>query len=259
MVKYFQFPTGEMHCKGELCGDLLYISFNREYSINDYIMQILLAASVHKPKILFLPYLPYSRQDRPNPEDRTEPLSLKVMGNLLNSANFEKVITLDVHSDAAFSCVNNLVNIPIEYIIPSHLASEQTLVIPDIGAQKRLKRCLSSFKDHVIALKDRDMNTGMVTINGLIGDVYGKSCFIVDDICDGGATFIQLAQVLKEKGATSVELFVTHGVFTKGTQRLRVAGINRIHTTDSFIQRYGPDGVDGMISCGDILKKELNR
>lgn len=195
---------------------------------------------------LFLPYLPYSRQDRATiSKDKYEtPFALKVVGDILNIRPWKKIITLDVHSDVAAACVDNLMNIPIEFITKDVFLHPmpRTLVIPDQGAYKKLGKLLEpcghdprpQFTDSVVAMKHRDVATGKVETGEIYGDVQGKKCFIVDDICDGGATFIGLAKKLYERGAEDVSLFVTHGIFSKGVKPLREAGIKWILTTDSF-------------------------
>ena len=79
--------------------------------------------------------------------------------------------------------------------------------------------------------------TGNITKTTVLHDDFGgKDCVIVDDICDGGRTFIELAKVLKERGAGKIGLFVTHGIFSQGVGVLFDNGIDFIYTTDSFDQ-----------------------
>lgn len=256
MFEYFKFPAGEVHCRLQdwvFESETLYKEFDGKESLNDYIMSLLMVADVHKFKRLFLPYLPYSRQDRPT--SKNEPFSLKVLGKVLATANFPEIVTMDVHSDAAFGCVDNLRNIAIEDILDLCEYGNsygKTLVIPDQGAWKRLKNVSDSFGNSVICVKERNTETGYLTIKQVVGDYYKRKCLIVDDICDGGATFIQLATELLNNGAEEVNLFVTHGIFSKGIQVLRDAGINQIFTTDSFPKK---DGVDYVVSCEEIYKK----
>jgi phosphoribosylpyrophosphate synthetase len=78
--------------------------------------------------------------------------------------------------------------------------------------------------------KIRNQDTGHIEQYDLFGNCEGKRILIVDDICDGGATFVLLADQLYANGAEEVNLFVTHGIFSKGLKPLRNAGIKRIFT-----------------------------
>lgn len=242
--KYFRFPTGEAHCRLDGSDDLLFVPMME--NLNDYLMTVLLACETNervrdgKPFDLLLPYLPYSRQDRPT--SRNEPFSLKVVGKLLNAAPCRHIYTLDVHSDVSYACVDRLINIPPEQVWHDLLLknADNTLVIPDMGAYKKLSKLTNKFKNHVIGLKQRDIATGHLKIADIVGDVKEQHCVIFDDICDGGGTFVLLAKELYQRGASAVELAVIHGVFTKGKDVLFEAGIKNIYTTNSFPHEEQP-------------------
>lgn len=255
VLEFFKFPTGEVHFMGKIDKNLLYVPYKREVTINDWIMQIMLASSSRPGLELFIPYLPYSRQDRPT--SNQEPFSLKVLGQILNTGKFKKVYTLDAHSDVAYGCIDNLTSIPISFILGEMYThdyfNDQVLIIPDQGAYKKLNKCSHMFSSVATAIKERDTATGHLTLKHLIGDVEGKYCSIIDDICDGGGTFTALAKELKARGAKIIDLHVTHGIFTKGAKVLFDSGISMVHTTNSFPQdwAYPVDSVD----CLDILER----
>lgn len=261
MIQYLNFPAGESHCKGIDLSSVLYVPFGIR-PLNDTIFNILLQTNIRRragmETTLFLPYLPYSRQDRPT--SGTEPFSLKVFGDILNLQGYNKVYTLDVHSDAAYGCVNNLANIPTEIMISEWFGcttAQKTLVIPDQGAYKRLSGLEDNFQNTVIVIKERDTSTGYLVIKHVVGEVSGKDCVIVDDICDGGMTFILIAQQLLKLGAASVTLAVTHGIFSKGLQPLLDAGITCFKTTNSF-PAPSTAGVDyESVGVLDLLKEVL--
>jgi ribose-phosphate pyrophosphokinase len=253
-LDYFKFPTGEMHYKNLPFRGVVHVPYDRKHTINDHLMLLLLAGNENHS--LFIPYLPYSRQDRPM---EGQPFSLKTVGRMINSVGFTSVLTLDVHSDVAFGCIDRLRVIPVNKIFDVFFYPDiyaTTLVVPDQGASKRLKDLSGRFGDVVTCIKERDTSTGRVEIKHVAGSVINKNCLIVDDICDGGATFIQIAQDLKKRGASNIDLFVTHGVFTKGLQVLLDAGIRKVYTTDSFSQESHPQLK--VISCQKILEDYLN-
>lgn len=259
----FNFPAGEVHLK--LSGEELRSYHNlvllRDENPNNLLIQILLVDDILKRNnqndvSLFLPYLPYSRQDRPT--SLCEPFSLKVIGDLLNQTNFSKIYTLDAHSDVAYACIGKLENIKIDFIFNQFKKKypalvNKTLVVPDQGAYKRLSKLSDQFSGTVFSLKDRDISNGFLTIKQVIGDVLDKDCLIIDDIIDGAGTFILLADKLYKEGARSVELMVTHSILSKGIDIVKAAGIGKIYTTNSF-QHPTNDFLD-VIDVLDIINQ----
>ena len=191
---------------------------------------------------LELAWLPWARQDRHMVSG--DSFALKVFANLLNALNFNKVFVLDPHSDAAAAAINNCVVIAQESCLMQSETlrraignRELMLVAPDAGALKKIHNVAkaSGAQEYAILTKERDVATGNLTGFALVaGDVAGKDLLIVDDLCDAGGTFIGSAQVLRDAGARSVSLYVTHGVFSKGVENLLNNGIDAIYTTTSF-------------------------
>lgn len=243
-ITIFDFPSG---CEPHISVDLNWVPNTtihitcRIKNGND-IIRILLCVDTLKRQgfnhlQLFIPYLPFARQDRVM--NNGEPLSLKVFSDLINSCGFEKVSMFDIHSDVALALINNSESIPnhtfVRFVL-THLV-EPILVCPDAGAYKKIfKLCqfLNYTNPLIIAHKIRDVATGHITSMEIAtGDVKGKDVCIVDDICDGGSTFILLAKELKKNGCRKVNLIVSHGIFSKSL--LHILGhIDHIYVTDSF-------------------------
>jgi len=189
------------------------------------------------------PYFPYARQDRVCVEG--EALGAAVMANLINALSFKKVTVWDAHSEVTPALINNVVNIQQGMIIDKCTTLKQlltsknvTLISPDAGATKKTQNVAKYFGGGIEVLqaeKVRDLASGAITHTDLHGDVSGKDLLIIDDICDGGRTFIELAKVLKQKGSKSISLYVTHGIFSKGLEVFDGL-IDQIYTTDSFIE-----------------------
>ncbi len=189
---------------------------------------------------LRLGYVPYARQDRVcNPR---EALSIKVFCNIINSMNFSTVTILDPHSDVTSALLNNCEIVPPEKILEAAsigdaiFHGEFTLVAPDTGATKKVEKVAEYFggMEVIQGTKKRDTKTGELSGFGFIGDVKGKHLLIVDDIVDFGGTFLGLTEKLLEGGANSVALYISHGIFAGGVERLLDNGIDRLYTTDSF-------------------------
>lgn len=180
------------------------------------------------PATLFMPYLPYARQDKHVSNNTT--FSLKTFAALLNSLNFKRVSLYDAHSRVALNLINNSKDIfkPDKIHGVIELLKVNLIIYPDTGAYKRyLPHILMGYAR--LAEKVRDEN-GKIIKHTIEGNVPEKEVLIVDDICDGGATFISLAKLLKEKGVEKIYLYVTHGIFSKGLRVLKEAGIERIFT-----------------------------
>lgn len=180
------------------------------------------------PIDLHLPYLPYARQDRVM--NRGESLALKVFCDFINNLGFQSVTVDDCHSDVGVALLNNVVHRKQHTILMEEVFDEYScqngndidaVVAPDAGAMKKTAefvKVLNGYRptEMIRADKVRDVTTGEITGTEVYGDVEGKTLLIVDDICDGGRTFIELAKVLRAKGAKKIVLMVTHGIFSKG-------------------------------------------
>ena len=242
--EFFTFSGGEEHVRivSAIGGDEVYMIAKLRSSKS--VMQMLmlndaLRRAGVKSITAFIPYMPYARQDRVC--NLGEPLSVKVMADLINSCNFDSVEIMDPHSDVTGALINNLEITDQSTIFTGFFASElnmkahlYTLVSPDAGAVKKIGLIARNMSCGVIeASKVRDTKTGHIIETKVVDDVTNHNCLIVDDICDGGRTFIELAKVLKAKGAKSVSLCVTHGIFSKGLEPLK-EHIDHVYTTDSI-------------------------
>ncbi len=237
-LEFMTFSGGECHVKiknvAEISEgtDLIHTVSLYAYiqSAESFISTLLLADAIKRlPQflpgtsrmVLEMPYIPAARQDRPC--EPGEALSADVYAKMLNTAGFNKIIVEDPHSDVAPSLINNVTVVEqyeiVKSILESWLVGENiALVSPDAGAQKKILKLARSLGglDVIKADKVRDTTDGKITETKVYDDVTGRKVLIVDDILDGGGTFIPLAQKLREKGAVQVDLFVTHGIFSKG-------------------------------------------
>lgn len=182
---------------------------------------------------LFMPYVPYARQDRVC--NRGESLSITVFANLINSLKLDRVTILDPHSAVTAALFHRLWVIEQTEIfskLRSHWG-DIWVVAPDLGASKKAEQ----FAQYVGAAgvvqctKVRNLKTGKLSGFSCLGDVTEKNLFIIDDICDGGGTFVGVREVLS--GAARVELAVTHGIFSKGVSAVETH-FDAVYTTNSF-------------------------
>lgn len=189
----------------------------------------------HRITTLIIPHVLGGRQDRLNPSGDVL-FTVKSIANDINRRNFERVVLLDPHSMVTPALINNAfvpTMINLRYNYPFLFEKKWDGVIsPDAGASKRALDFASHLKVPLIqGEKRRDVATGKLSGFAANGVEAGKHYLVVDDICDGGGTFNGLAEVIKAAGATA-DLFVTHGIFSQGTDTL-LKNYDTIYTTDS--------------------------
>ena len=192
--------------------------------------------------VLYLPYLPYARHDRPM--HNFDSHGLKVFCNLINSLNFHSVVIHDCHSDVGVGLLNNCINVSQDRLLSDfsdnilQINNIDYIIAPDNGAVKKASKFAEEFQLPLITcLKERDLATGHITKYRILDSIEkpGKA-LIVDDICDGGATFNILAKSLKEDTpVTEISLYVTHGIFSKGLDKL-FENIDHIYSYHPWIK-----------------------
>jgi ribose-phosphate pyrophosphokinase len=196
---------------------------------------------------LFIPYCIGGRSDRKFQEGGINYIKT-VIAPILNSQNFDEVRIMDPHSDVLEACINNFIKIDNNHLVKFALDNivkdggtqdNICLVSPDAGAYKKIFDVATWFgiKEIITASKVRDISTGKILRTEVPSiEKYddGMRYVIVDDICDGGRTFIELAKVIKEQKPNSkIYLVVTHGIFSAGFGELNNY-FERIYTTNSI-------------------------
>lgn len=183
---------------------------------------------------LNLIYLPYGRQDKEISNSST--FALHTFAHLLNSLNFDIIRIQDPHSYIATTLIKNSIPYYPDKIITKILLSTNSDLVtyPDKGAHEKYSKIYDY--EYIYGEKVRDQSTGNINSYKLIGSPLNRNILIIDDICDGGMTFKILAKDLLDAGAKEVNLFVTHGIFSKGIKTLKESGINRIFTADGEVE-----------------------
>jgi ribose-phosphate pyrophosphokinase len=182
---------------------------------------------------LWCPYLPGARQDR------GAPLTAKVYANVINAARFTKVTCVDPHSMVMPALLDHLSIIDIDDVFPAAMVSvplqsaRPVIICPDAGAAKRSEAIAGLYGlDVKYARKHRDPATGNLSGFSCEEIPDGATAIVVDDICDGGGTFVGLAQSLN-RDKEFMRLWTTHGIYSKGLDELSKY-YSMIGGTDSF-------------------------
>lgn len=230
-VRHSTFPAGEVYVKilePELVTPnmtVLLLSADSEQIMRAIMLADALYEVGAKELVLDTPYLPYARQDRVcNPG---ESFSLNTILNMLNLAGYATIKTLDVHNpESVYGWVMNTY-VDYDLYLQPILTEGTVFVSPDRGAVERCQ--LASCGQYPVTVLDkiRIADGGITQKPATMVDWQlireAKSLLIIDDICDGGATFLSAAKVLRELNPTAeLHLFVTHGIFSQGMEKLEV-------------------------------------
>lgn len=206
----------------------------RPHNLNEFVAAMFLVdaandagGNIHR---LILPYVPGARQDRSNPTGDVL-FTARSVGNMINTRYFSKVVVLDPHSPVITNHIWESVEYPLDRVANKLWKGYGGIIAPDKGAKARAEAFgLAMSKEVTYGAKTRDVTTGRLSGFDITVEP-GKHYLVVDDICDGGGTFLGLGEKIREQGAYA-DLFVTHGIFSKGTHALKEIYKN-IYTTDS--------------------------
>lgn len=239
----FTFSGGEPHIK--ILDDLsttkeVWIT-HRVKSFDDIGLLLIAVNALRNMEVekinILLPYFPAARQDRLMVKG--EALSVKVYTELINDLKLNSVTIFDPHSEVTPALLDNCIVTEnyqfIENVIKT-LDKNTLLISPDGGALKKIYKVASHLQNYEVieCSKSRNVKTGKLSgFKVYTDDLKGKDCLIVDDICDGGGTFLGLAKELKAKNAGKLYLAVSHGIFSKGLNELSKE-FEIIFTTNSF-------------------------
>jgi ribose-phosphate pyrophosphokinase len=215
---------------------------------NDHLMELLITidalrrASARRVTAV-IPYFGYARQDR-KPKPRT-PITAKLMANLITQAGADRVLTVDLHA----AQIQGFFDIPVDNLSPLPLFSaaiatqyakntklkKPVIVSPDIGGVARARSLASKLEAELAIIDKRRVAPGDSDVMNVIGDVEGRACVIIDDIVDSGRTLASAAEALMDRGASSVEAYVTHGVLTgQAVDCIQSSALDRLVITDTI-------------------------
>lgn len=244
-IKLSRFKSGEIYCLYEEtirnCDVFLVQTFS--HPINEHLVELLVMIDAAKRASartinLVLPYYGYSRQERKSAP--REPISAKLVADLLTTAGAHRVITIDLHAPA----IQGFFNIPVDHLTALDLISDYIrkknipdpiVVSPDAGRATTAERLASTLDaPFAIMIKKRPAHNESV-ITHIIGEVEGRTPIIIEDLIDTGTTIVNVVEGLKERGANDAYICATHAVFSgPAIERLNHPAIREVVITDSI-------------------------
>lgn len=190
---------------------------------------------------LVMPYYGYARQDRKSRS--REPITAKLVANLLETAGADRVISLDLHAPQ----IQGFFDIPIDHLMGVPLLSDYfsekedlnfddvVVVSPDHGGVTRARKMADRLKTPIAIIDKRRPRPNVAEVMNIVGDIEGKTAIIIDDIIDTGGTIKLAAQALVDKGAKEVYACCTHPVLSgPAIERIESSIIKELVVTNSI-------------------------
>lgn len=228
-------------------GEDVFVIQSTSYPANDHLMELLVCidaltrASARRITTV-IPYFGYARQDRKT--DGRTPISAKLVANLISTAGANRVLTIDLHAGQ----IQGFFDIPTDNLIAAPVierdirerfrTKDLTVVSPDVGGVVRARSLADRIEAGLAIVDKRRSKPGESEVMNIIGDVTGRRCVMVDDICDSGGTLINAAMALREAGAQEVSAYVTHGVLSNNAvKRIEESTLDQLVICDTIAPR----------------------
>ncbi|WP_425038048.1 ribose-phosphate pyrophosphokinase [Primorskyibacter sp. S187A] len=227
-------------------GEDMFILQSTSKPANDHLMELCIMSDALRRSsaariTAVIPYFGYARQDRRS-KART-PISAKLVANMLVQAGIERVLTMDLHA----AQIQGFFDIPVDNLYASPVfaldildqfkgnTKDVMVVSPDVGGVARARELAKRINAPLSIVDKRREKPGEIAEMTVIGDVKGKKCIIVDDICDTAGTLCKAAEVLMEHGATEVHAYISHGVMSgPAVERVTKSVMKSLVITDSI-------------------------
>ncbi|PWF99321.1 ribose-phosphate diphosphokinase [Levilactobacillus bambusae] len=241
-----RFSDGEIRINIEesIRGDNVYVIQSTSAPVNDNLMELLImvdalrrasAATIN----VVIPYYGYARQDRK--QRSREPITAKLVADMLETAGISRVIALDLHAaqiQGFFDVpVDHMMGAPLlaDYFLNNHLDENAVVVSPDHGGVTRARAMAEFLKTPIAIIDKRRPKANVAEIMNIIGDVKGKRCIMIDDMIDTAGTLTLGSQALIDAGASDVYACATHPVLSgPAIERLENSPLKEIVVTDSI-------------------------
>lgn len=242
-----KFADGEtfVRANSTVRGCKVFVIQSTSNPVNESLMELLIFIDSLKRAsaseiIAVIPYYGYARQDRK--ASPREPITSKLVADLLTTAGATRVVTMDLHArqiQGFFDIpVDHMEALPIfaKYFIKQGFTPEDTVVVsPDVGGVKRARNLATWLHTPLAIIDKRRPKANVSEVMNIIGNVKGKKAIIIDDIIDTAGTICNAAKALKDEGAIEVYACATHAVFSgPAVERLKNSEFNKVIITDSI-------------------------
>ena len=236
--------------------------------VNDYLVELLLMLDAAKRASAaritpVIAHYAYARQDWKAAS--REPITAKLVADLLSTAGADRVIVLDLHSEQ----IQGFFNIPVDVLtaLPKFLKyvnekafSNSIVLSPDAGSAKKSTKAAAKLGVDIAIVNKRRPKHGEVEASHLIGDVKGKDCLVFDDMIDTGGTICAAAKTVKSAGASSVTVFATHGIFSNNAlQKIDESAIDKVIITNSIPVDAKASKKLEILDVSDLLAESIKR
>ena len=262
-----RFSDGEIHVKVEESarGDDFYIIQPTSEDVNESLMELLIIIDALKRAsagsiTAVVPYFGYARQDRK--AGSREPITAKLVANLLTAAGADRLIILDLHAaqiQGFFDIpVDNLTAIPL---LAKHFKDRKNCVVvaPDVGGVRRARMFGKLLNAPIAIIDKRRPEANKSEVMHIVGDVKGKDCILVDDMIDTAGTICAAAKALKEEGAAGISIAAVHGVLSgPAKERLEQSVAHEIVITNTVLHTALPKKVT-VLSISEHLGEAVRR
>ncbi|MFV0314535.1 MAG: ribose-phosphate diphosphokinase [Anaerotignum sp.] len=267
-----KFSDGEISVKinETIRGADVYIIQSTSSPVNDNIMELLIMIDAMKRAsaariTAVIPYYGYARQDRK--ARARDPISAKLVANILTTAGANRVLTMDLHC----AQIQGFFDIPVDNLAGTSLLTNYYInkygddlenfvaVSPDLGSVSRTRKFAEGLNIPLAIIDKRRPKANVSEIMNIIGDVEGKKVILVDDMIDTAGTISNAANALKERGAVEVDACCTHAVLSgPAIKRIQESAINELLVLDT-IELPEEKNIDKIVSVsvGDIFANAI--
>ncbi|RKX46140.1 MAG: ribose-phosphate pyrophosphokinase [Thermotogae bacterium] len=267
-----RFADGEINVRVNetVRGHDVFIVQSTSTPVNENLMELLVMVDAFKRAsassvAVVIPYYGYARQDRK--ARGRDPISAKLVANLITVAGASRVLTVDLHADQIQGFfdipVDNLLSFPIfarHFLNMEGFDPEEWVVVsPDVGGVRRARQIAERLSTPLAILDKRRPRVNEAEIVNVIGDVENKYVILYDDIIDTARSMVEAAKAIKNKGAKKIVACATHGVFSlDALERIEKSDIERVYVSDTIHHENLPSFVE-VLSVASLLGEAIMR
>ncbi|OEQ00092.1 ribose-phosphate diphosphokinase [Listeria monocytogenes] len=244
-VTHFSDGEIQINIEESIRGCHVYVIQSTSNPVNQNLMELLIMIDALKRASaatinIVMPYYGYARQDRK--ARSREPITAKLVANLIETAGATRMITLDMHAPQIQGFFDipidhlNAVRLLSDYFSERHLGDDLVVVSPDHGGVTRARKMADRLKAPIAIIDKRRPRPNVAEVMNIVGNVEGKVCIIIDDIIDTAGTITLAAKALREAGATKVYACCSHPVLSgPAMKRIEESPIEKLVVTNSIV------------------------